>query len=183
MGKLIAFALVYLALTGLTWLVTKNPNATQTMAVLLTGLIIIWYTYETKLLRSETQRQTEISQRPFVVAKLADDHFEVGNLGHGVALNVRIKPIEVDRPEQILIRFPDSIPILNPGETISIRAESFKKEACAGDFFLAHLDPTYANRELFVEVKFQSIDFREYLTKEKIQPGSREITEFTQNQT
>jgi len=180
MRKLIIIGLVYLAITGLTWLITKSPNATQTMAVLLTGLIVLWYTYETKLLRSETQRQTEMSQRPFVVAKLVDDHFEVSNLGHGVALNIRIKPIEVDQAEQILIQFPDSIPTLNPGETMRIIAESFKKKAPAGDFFLAHLDPNYANRELVVEVKFQSIDFREYLTKEKILPGKREITEFIQ---
>ena len=60
---------------------------------------------------------------------------------------------------------------------------SCKKDVSWGDFFLAHLDPKYANRELFVEVNYENVDLRDYVTRERIQPGKREITEFAIKET
>ena len=178
MLKLMASITVYLVIILLTWVCTKNPSTTQTMVVTLTGLVIIWYTYETYKLRLDTQLQTEISQRPFVSAKLIDNNLEVINIGNGAALNIYIKPIEVDQAEQILIKFPESIPVLRPGHSNLVSAECFMQGRPVGDVFLAHLDPRYANQELIIEIVFQNIELREYRTRERIMPGSRKILEF-----
>jgi len=88
--------------------------------VLATGLVLIWYTVETRRLRAEaqkqvreTQRQIEIQQRPFVIFEVfrSDENRErfiptLTNIGNGIALNVRLK-------EEIVVK---EIPIID-GET------------------------------------------------------------------
>ena len=61
----------------------------------ITLIAIIWYAWETRKLRMETVRQTELSQRPFVMIFEVDNHrLKYRNSGQGIALNVRIKPFE-----------------------------------------------------------------------------------------
>ena len=130
------------------------------------------------MLRKETQKQTELQIKPFVLAKLEKDKFNITNYGHGVALNVKIKPLVVDEAAQIYINFNESIPILKSGETLLIEGESFCRGSSKGEFFLAHLDPKYANRELQLEVSFQNVEFCSFCTRERISPRKREIIDF-----
>lgn len=176
--KAFLFIFLYIVLISITWYVTKEWISIQTIAIILTGIIVIWYTVETKMLRFETQRQTEVSLRPFIVFEILNDHFSLRNLGTAPALNVKIRPVQVDANESIIIQFPDLIPSIMPGKSVEVRAESFKKGKSAGDFFLAHIDPSYANRTLTIKIDYQNIELHKYTTKEKISPKKREITEF-----
>ena len=57
--------------------------------------MLIWYAYETRALRKETVRQTELSQRPFVMifdSKMLGIRYK--NSGQGIALNIEIIPYE-----------------------------------------------------------------------------------------
>lgn len=157
---------------GLAFVVCKgNWTAIQTWAVILTGIVLIWYTWETMRLREATWAQRELQLRPFVVLELKKKQFEVTNLGGGVALNVRIDEVVVDKAFQITIRFPESIAVLRPGETQAVRAESFKEGQSTDDFFLAHLDTQYANRELDVKIQFQNVEMQSYSISERVGPG------------
>ena len=163
----------------ITYWITQDWNKTETVAFCLTGLVIVWYTWETQLLRVETQRQTEVQLRPFVVVEPTSEGFQTRNIGYGPAINVRIGEVLVSEIEEIIIRFPDTIPILlNDGKAIELRAESFKKGKSAGDFFLAHLDPKYANLNLSIPIEFQSVDLKTYSIEETVVPGELRIGGF-----
>lgn len=183
MRRTIIIAIVYTLIIGAFWFVSKDGPLVQTAAIALTGLVIIWYAHETYLLRVETQKQTELQQKPLVLAQIKDDAFAVTNYGNGVAFNVTIKPIVVDEQEQIFIHFKGSLPILTSQETQALEAESFHKEVSAGEFFLAHLDPQYANQELVLEINYQNAELRRYCSREKISPQKRQILEFKVKET
>jgi hypothetical protein len=70
-------------------------SAIQTWAVVLTGIVIIWYTWETMQLRETASSQRELQLRPFVVLELKDKKFVVTNVGPGVAVNVRITAFSI----------------------------------------------------------------------------------------
>lgn len=89
----------------------------------------------------------------------------------GVALNVKIDEVIVDKEFEITIRFSESIAVLRSGESQPIQAESFKKGKSAGDFFLAHLNKKYANREIDVRVDFQNVEMKSYSVYERVAPG------------
>ena len=127
---------VYTATVAIAWLISSDAAEVQTAAVVLTGLAIIWYTHETYLLRSETQKQTEFQLRPLVLAQLKDDAFAVTNYGNGVAFNISIKPIAVDEDEQIFVHFRGPLAILKSQETQTMEAESFHRGTSAGTFYL-----------------------------------------------
>lgn len=55
------------------------------MAVILTGAILIWYTWETMLLRRVAVGQRELQLRPFVVFQKANGGYVVENLGSSAA--------------------------------------------------------------------------------------------------
>jgi hypothetical protein len=102
--------LVFLAVVGSGFYFTTRLVPTQEVAawvniVILatTGLVLIWYTVETRRLRIQAQRQveeiqqqTEVQVRPFVIVEpyFADDtthgKFLARNVGNGTALNVRV---------------------------------------------------------------------------------------------
>ncbi len=151
---------------------------TQTVAVVLTGLVVIWYTMETHLLRRETQRQTEIQQRPFVIIKYEDHGFVLSNIGNGPAFNVSVKDVDISSTEGFYIKFAETQPVLNRGKSSPIKAEGFQWGDSLGDFLFAHLDPKYANQTLTVEIHFQDMDMKKYTSKERISPGTIEIVGF-----
>jgi hypothetical protein len=64
--------------------------------IFVTGGVIFWYTKETQKLREETQKQTELQLRPYVVldimtnADYGSEIFVLSNIGKGIALNIEI---------------------------------------------------------------------------------------------
>ena len=79
------------------WLVTlfeTYGTMISTIALTITLGVLIWYAWETRGLRKETVKQTELSQRPFVMVFEAGNHrLKYKNSGLGVALNIRFKDI------------------------------------------------------------------------------------------
>ena len=169
---------IYFAIVLLFSLFAKDWMAAQTIAVIITGAVVIWYTIETQLLRQETQKQTEIQFRPFVIIELKDRKFLLKNLGHGPALNVKVQPVIVSSEESIEIKFGDMIATINPGVTIELDVESFHKGRATGTFFTAHLNPQYANRNLSIFIDYQNVDLKPYTTRERVSPKKWEIVEF-----
>lgn len=171
MGGIYAAALVATSVWWTDW------TARQTWAVALTGLVLIWYAWEAMQLRQATFAQRELQLRPLVVLEPEKNSFRLRNFGHGTALNISIDDVIVSEQEEIVIRFPQVIPVLPAGATAEVRAESFKKGRLAGDFFLAHLDPEYASLDLRVCVHFQNAEMAPYMVTESIRPGELSITD------
>lgn len=95
-GPLIVVALLYCAGIAIAFCWLQDWTARQTWAVILTGLVIIWYTWETMQLRRGTFAQRELKLRPFVVLEPREKGFCMRNFGHGVALNVRVEDVTID---------------------------------------------------------------------------------------
>jgi hypothetical protein len=172
------FLSIYSAGVLLFSVIVKDWIATQTFAIIVTGAIVIWYTIEAQLLRRETQKQTEIQIRPFIKIVHSNRKFYLKNLGPGPSLNVKVRPVQVSSEESIIIKFDEVIPEINSGEMVEINAEGFHHGRSTGTFFLAHLDPKYANRNLSIFIDYQSIDLKTYTTRERVSPKKWEIVEF-----
>jgi hypothetical protein len=87
---------------------TDTVGRVNVIIVLATGLVLIWYTVETKRLRAQAQRQveeiqqqTEAQLRPFVIVEptftegITHGEFIMRNIGNGTALNIRIWIVRV----------------------------------------------------------------------------------------
>lgn len=178
MGRFFVVALVYLIPIFAVWISAESKNiwlSTQTMAIVLTGLVVIWYTIETYLLRNETQKQTELQQRPFVLAKLQDNKLCLTNYGPGVSINTYVKPIMIDEGMNVKIKFEEKVPVIKANESVCINAESFDKNGSKGDFFVAHLDPENAVYDLITEIHYENIEGKRYKTKQKSSPKDQRI--------
>jgi hypothetical protein len=127
------------------------------------------------LLRQVTLAQRELQLRPFVAIERLDRSFLLRNFGVGVAVNVKVDNVVIDAAENIVVRFPEVIPILPNGEIKEISAQSFHGDAAMGDFFGAHLDPRYAIMDLQIDVTFQNVEMKLYRVSVRVRPGNVEI--------
>jgi len=102
--------IVFLGLVGFGSYIVNSLSPAQEVvervgAIVLgaTGLVLIWYTVETKSLRIEAQRQveeiqqqTETQLRPFVIVEpiftedTSHGNFVARNVGNGTAINIRV---------------------------------------------------------------------------------------------
>jgi len=168
----------YAVLLAAAFLLTTDWQARQTWAVVVTGAVIIWYTWETHQLRRVSQRQIELQIRPFVVLDWQGGKFHVTNIGNGPALNVRVDQVRILPAADAFIRFPKSIPVLKPSQTEAIAAESFIAGKSQGGFLDAHLDPEHANQAFEITVRYQDTDFAKHALRMRTQPGSFTIVAF-----
>jgi hypothetical protein len=109
------------AVSLLLWPILDSSSATfileclQALTLAITGVIVWYYTRETKRLREEAQRQTAQLLRPFVFITAAWSPealagVQLGNIGNSAAINVTVE-IEAHR----LI-----IPVLHAGQSRKI---------------------------------------------------------------
>ena len=171
----------YLVLVAISFCVTSDWTGRQSYAVILTGAVIVWYTWETSELRKASHRQMALQVRPFVVLSRSDNQFKVTNSGNGPALNVRVSDVQVLSDAGAVIRFPEAVAILPRDATSAIKAKSFLEGRYERDFLDAHLDPQYANRSLSIELRYQDVDLRTYTVNQRTGPGTFEITGFSES--
>ncbi len=67
----------------------------ESVAITLTGVVIIWYTWETHQLKSEMKRQTALMLKPYVIATPDSGSperykFNLCNVGNGSAVAVKV---------------------------------------------------------------------------------------------
>ena len=177
-GVLLTILSGYAVLLVAAFLLTADWQARQTWAVVFTGAVIIWYTWETHQLRRVSQRQIELQIRPFVVLNRQSGKFHVTNIGNGPALNVRVDQVSIMPAVDAFIRFPESIPVLKPTQTEPIAAESFIGGKSQGGFLDAHLDPQHANQAFEITVRYQDTDFVKHTLTMRTQPGRFTIVSF-----
>jgi hypothetical protein len=170
----------------------------QTVTLFATGMVVLWYTWETARLRrvanSQLEQQvqqlqaqmdqTETSVRPFVVFLARQDRAAkalVENIGFGPALNVRLLDVIINPDEaqlRINVHFPDRIPILRAGEKAEIRVLSRVGDHPFGDFFSAHIDPRFATKAVTIVVQYENVQMKTYAVEQAVQPQTLAITRF-----
>src|SRR5579875_2099451 len=108
---LVVAVVAYAAAIAFSFCLVSDWTARQTWAVIATGAAVIWYTWETMLLRETaasqaeialrqrdaTLEQIEVQIRPFVIMEFASRGFALRNIGVGPALNVTVQNVVVDQ--------------------------------------------------------------------------------------
>lgn len=154
-------------------------TAKQTLVVVVTGFVLIWYTWETMLLRQAAFLQRELQLRPFVVFRREGQRYVVENLGNATALGVCIDAITIsESPTKLEIRFPSSLSILKPNAVADIEIEVLINGNKSDPTFAAHLDPKYAIRDVNVHIHFSNIEGKQYSLMEIVSPQTLSITGF-----
>lgn len=176
---LLAWLLAYAGGLIVTFLLTPDWTARQTVAVVLTGAVVIWYTWETMLLRQVALSQLELQFRPFVVFYGTADGYSVENVGNATALAVRIQNVAlIDTSISLDIAFPSAVPILRAGERAPMPAEVFLDGKKIHSVYAAHLDPKYAIADVELCILFRNIEGREYSLVQTVAPSTMDIKGF-----
>ena len=165
-----------------TFFLTTDWTARQTIAIALTGLIVIWYTWETMLLRQTAVVQRELQTRPFVIFLGDVGNFRVENLGASPALGVIIQAVKYTEDGiDLLIEFPTTVPILHGGETLPIETKVTINGRKIDAAFAAHIDPKYAEIEVAIAISFRSIEGKAYKLAQVTAPRSMTIRGFRES--
>jgi hypothetical protein len=151
----------------------------QTWAVVLTGAVIIWYTWETMLLRRIAFAQRELQLRPFVIFQKEGGRFVIENIGNGAALNVRLGNITMEAPgTKMEIRFPNQLPLLKPKTIADVEIEVRINGEKADSLLAENLDPKYATIDIEVHIHFSNLEGKGYSLIEVISPKTLSMKGF-----
>jgi hypothetical protein len=147
----------------------------STAALIITLGILIWYTWETRKLRIETVKQTELSLRPCVVLfgndEVGSNYIE--NIGNGAALNVIIEPLETDKFKVVF----EPYDLIKAGQRFSdpdypkydIKASSHEGEALINKMNLGsdYLDFPFMlrSKDYLLIVRYKNTEGTNYYTK------------------
>ena len=164
----------------------------QTVALLATLGVIIWYACETQKLRKETVKQTELSLRPFVTItqsesatyspeKGAETHpLLYKNIGHGPALDVEIKPFDAEgfllkTEKRGLIEVGESKYLNIRGEGVDDTSDAFVQSVPVPSFTPKALQKRNSELEIILDISYKNIEKKSYSTKVKISREGIEV--------
>ncbi len=183
---------LYSAAVAAGYLWTTDASARQLWPVVVTGAILVWYTWETMLLRETAARQAEIALRqrdatleqievairPFVIIELDGKGFALKNIGAVPALNARVHDVTIDSVNDIVVKFVPTFPVIPAGATANLQMSSIAQGKEMGDFFAAHLDPRFAVKLLDVVVSYQNVEGKEYRVTHAVGPSTVKVGGF-----
>jgi hypothetical protein len=121
----------------------KSLDVINAAILFWTGVVIALYTGVTYKLWAESQRQTELQLRPFVILHVEHNAGAVHgsyksyltyveNLGNGTAINVGVKQVK-DSATESTYEFPESVPILTARQRLPIRCYPGHKRGVGGE--------------------------------------------------
>lgn len=176
--SLVLTAAAYAVLIGLGYARWGSGTGLQSWVLVVTGFVLIWYTWETARLRESANRQVEVglsqieaSIRPLVIMEFDSDQFAVRNVSGSPAFNVRVREVMIHPSNPIYIRFRTNVPSLLAGERKAIESSVSEKAPGAHDMFTAHLDPRYAALTLDVTLHFENAEGLNYTVRHTVGPG------------
>lgn len=157
------FALLSVIVLSVIW----NRSLTISDAIYaITGLIVLWYSYETAMMRSEMTKQNKMQMRPVINLKLAENAVFFKNDGTGPALNIRVtrfKPTILNRPtnNDVLYDIQPVSYIVQGGDAEMVIHTSDKKTEAKGtvpdtDMFFG------VGKQIQLTILYQDIEGTEY---------------------
>jgi len=169
-------------------------EAISLFALMATVAILTVYTRETWRLRVETQKQTELQLRPFVVFEATFEGFQVRNIGNGSAINVQVKDfdLQLHNALSLFAHSSDPVPVLPSGDLVHMRhvqawtrEDDGKPAQRADDYWLNILKPLRVrsteeatkdmNIRPKVRIEFQNVEMQWYFVEEILLYGGLEI--------
>ena len=96
----VIFVLAFLSVVALSLILNGSLTISDGIYAI-TGLILLWYSYETARMRAEMTKQNKMQMRPAISLRLTENTVFYKNDGTGPALNVRVasfEPTLVDKP-------------------------------------------------------------------------------------
>lgn len=181
----------------LTWVLKINNVETGNLVLLLTLIVILWYSKETQVLREEqrksnkiAQKSNEIQERPILNFYLRGYEMRLRNVGNGPAYNITVSEINAksfiyranfDQPNFILEPHKDEKTLVFDVETPSGGAEIFGSEPQYFELFIDRLFPRDADPNQYNILKstkavflinYQGLNNRFYYSIFRIYPKS-----------
>ena len=148
------------------WL-AQHLDGIYKVAVILTFVVIVWYTKETYQLRKEMVRQNRLSLRPIVVpvfTSLGSLTINISNVGAGCALNVRVSAVriaeDVNFPERE-IRF-NRVSCLNAQTNEPLLHSIWESNKPATRGTGVSVFTTISKKQLTIE--FEDVEGQKYIT-------------------
>ncbi len=148
-------------------------------ALFLTLMAVIWYAWETRKLRMETIKQTELSLRPFIVITFDPNAsmqrgYKIENIGKGPALNVKIANIVIVKNLEYIF---NSIDLILPNEKHDIkgRIKVYESSTENSFVFMSHFQPESADRSFDFIISYTNIFNDSYKTNGKWGKGGLAI--------
>ncbi len=181
-GLFVALAMAYVTATVRLGSATKEWNA---VIYFLTGLILLWYTWETREIRIATLRQSALLIRPFLAIEYGEDRkIWINNLGKGVARDIVCHNVILDiaQPgDTVLTVHWQPIDFLPEGQRRELKAEGAFEEgeerAKASqrmEVWLANFGPRGRAQYEFV-VDYADLTGKRYRAVVKIDRGHTEL--------
>jgi hypothetical protein len=141
--------------------------------LLVTLFVVAWYAWETKKLKEETIRQTQLSQRPLVVMEWIDNpgNYVVKNIGNGVALGIIVEDIDLIEEPSLGYEFR-TIDLLSPNESRKLLVKQIEGDRPEAQLFvMAALSPLSATRDFTYSISYSDIDNNIYQSMGKLGKG------------
>ena len=164
----------------------KNPgDLISTLVLIITLVVIIFYTVATFGLKKAAVKQTELNLRPFVVICIHTDgsgHSELvyKNIGHSPALDIRTESFDAGA---FILNF-DMQSLIEVGETRELNPKARGKDNLASGLISAVSDPGFTPKalaardsdlNLFLTISYKNIEQIGYRTVVTINKGGVDI--------
>jgi len=176
--KLLILLAMYGLLMCIGWFCIDDPTKLQTWAIIVSGFILIWYSWETRLLRVIAADQKDQQIQPLIIYENRRAGHYIKNIGNGVALNIKIDQVLIGGAEDIVVSFPGSIPVLMSGQEVQVKGEFRINGVELSDINgTAHLSIGFSNQTSNISIGYSNIKHAKYSTTEQISPGKIEILE------
>jgi hypothetical protein len=114
-----------MSLSNILHLVSTVFYVISTGALTITLGVLIWYAWETRGLRKETVKQTELNQRPCVVLDYEPGKVSYKNIGNSPAFNLKVEPLDLRdvHDKTLFILHFNQIYLLEPGALAEVTWE------------------------------------------------------------
>lgn len=139
-----------------------------TMIVLaVTAGAILWYSWETRKMRNEMIKQTELSIRPQIIAYLDEkgEYFFIKNVGYGTAMNIMVDDLYLweKPPYEIKIAF-SRIDAIMPEEAKKLIHTPYTAGRKTDWNFISNLNPQWASQTYQLNITYDNIEETKYLS-------------------
>ena len=170
-----------MCLSNILQLISTVFYVISALALIITLCVLIWYAWETRGLRKETVRQTELSQRPYVILiHTGSGLLSFENIGLSHALDVSI---DVQHMDVFLVRF-QPCHLVRKGQKVKAGFLLLGKDAEADEiikgFGSANIGfpffETHENiKDYPLTVRYENIEGTRYYTRLEVRVDERRV--------
>ncbi len=174
---LFSFITIYVIVIALILKFSANGSTAETWVTITTGFILIWYTWETMILRQIASKQLDLQLQPLVIYK-NDEKEEIENIGNSVALNIKIEPVRKKNGDFMReIIFPEFTAPLKPNHKTEIKTKTYLNGEEINLEHSAYLNVKHATDQSILIINFENQIGEKFYVKQLVAPKNTTILE------